>query len=89
MLFSLILFSIVCTVEGEVLSESFVIRVKELEAVIREQRDVIQDLTVMISVSGEKNIIEECQANLTSMNHRLDLHEAQLELLHTGNPDST
>ena len=71
MLFSLILFSIVCTVECEVLSESLVIRLKELEAVIREQRDVIQDLTVMISVSGEKNIIEECQANLTSMKHRL------------------
>ena len=65
------------------------IRLKELEAVIREQKRVIENLTVLTSVSGKKNNIDECQVNLTGFNHRLDLHETQLELLHTGNPDST
>ena len=86
MLFSLILFTIIYTAEGEVLSESFVIRLKELEAVIREQKSIIQNLTVTTSLNG-KSCTDEWQANLTGVKQRLDLQEAQLELLHIGNPD--
>ena len=47
MILCLIFFTLACAAERQVLTESFVIKLKELETVIREQRTVIDNLRQM------------------------------------------
>ena len=64
MILCLILFTVVCAAEYQVLTESFVIKLKELETVIREQRAVIENMKQM-------NNIGECFEILTNVKQRL------------------
>ena len=64
MILCLILFTLTCAAERQVLTESFVIKLKELETVIREQRTVIDNLRQM-------NNIGKCFEILTNIKQRL------------------
>ena len=57
MILCFILFTVVSAAKCQVLTESFVIRLKELEALAREQRNVIENLRQMKNIDGYFEIL--------------------------------
>ena len=66
----------------EVLSQSFVVRLKEMEQVIQDQKEVIENLTKVIEEASLKNIV---QAQNDTIQNQEGLIEDLRTKLTTGN----
>ena len=56
----ILVFTIICPAVAEVLTQSFVIRLKEMEQLIRDQKQVIEDLKRVIE--DQKGVIESLKS---------------------------
>ena len=88
----------VLTVEivgSEVLTDNFVIRLKDMEKIIRDQREVIANLTKVVEEASLKNIVmeqqnliqncsnslEEVEGNLTTMDDKHQILQNKVDVL--------
>ena len=72
----------------EVLSENFVIRLKDMEKIIRDQKEVITNLTKVVEgtslkniVQDQKNLITNCSSSLEEMKGNQTMMGSELDIL--------
>ena len=64
-------------VRSEVLTDNFVIRLKDMEKIIRDQREVIADLTKVVEETSLKNIVMEQQNLIQNCSRSNSLEEVE------------